>query len=271
MLKPDRFSCSQKIWLKRDPPVCTITQGQLTALSQAAAWDDMEKPHQDMAFLLIAPSLAIGCKWVFGLTTVWTHPHQAHLPMLVEATQKLLLLADGGASWSYAYIRMNDTMAHMLLSSVGHIGVMTDDLPSQNTCGCLHQICMWQLFQCRGHMVCLDGLNGGLEPLMFNFKELPLWNMAESSKDPSMMDVDLGNMICAASSTTQTEDPLSLTSRGTVEQFPPISLAASSQHSTPRRKPQSAALGAPPSTNVGDPLSLKGTDPATSDATANSP
>ena len=28
-------------------------------------------------------------------------------------------------------------------------------------------------------MVCLDGLNGELEPLMFNFKELPLWNMAD--------------------------------------------------------------------------------------------
>ena len=55
--------------------VHTITQGQLTALSQAGAWGDMEKPHQDMAFLLIVPSLAIGCKQVFGLTAVWTHPH----------------------------------------------------------------------------------------------------------------------------------------------------------------------------------------------------
>ena len=24
MLKPDRFSCSQKIWLKRDPPVIVL-------------------------------------------------------------------------------------------------------------------------------------------------------------------------------------------------------------------------------------------------------
>ena len=40
---------------------------------------------------------------------------------------------------------------------------------------------------------------------MFNFKELPLWNMADvakSSKDPSMMDVDLGDAICMASSST---------------------------------------------------------------------
>ena len=133
------------------------------------------------------------------------HPHQAHLPMLADAAQKLLLLADEDSNWPYAYIRMNDAMIHAPLSSIGHIGVMTSDLPSQNACVCLHQICMWQLLQCGGWVVCLDGLNGGLEPLMFNFKGLPLWNMADmarSSKNPSMMDVDLGNTIHVAFSST---------------------------------------------------------------------
>ena len=40
------------------------------------------------------------------------------------------------------------------------------------------------------------------------------------SKDPSMMDVDLGDAhMHVASSSTQTEDPLSLSSRRTVEQL----------------------------------------------------
>ena len=60
--------------------VHTITQGQLTTLSQVGACRDVEKPHQDMAFLLIVTSLAIGCEWVFGLTAMWMHPHQIHLP-----------------------------------------------------------------------------------------------------------------------------------------------------------------------------------------------
>ena len=98
------------------------------------AWGDVEKPHQDMAFLLIVSSLAIGYKWVFGLATMWMYPHQACLPMLADAVRKLLLLADEGADWPYAYIRMNNVMAHMLLSGIGYIGVMTGDLPSQNAC-----------------------------------------------------------------------------------------------------------------------------------------
>ena len=139
-------------------------------------------------------------------------------------------IVDEHADWPYAYIRMNDAMTHMLLSSVGHIGVMTSDLPSWNACGCLHYIWMWKLLQCGGQVVCPDGLNGGLEPTMFNFKELPLWNMADaakSSRDPSMIDVDLGDVICVASSSTQTEDPLGLSSGGTVEQLPLVSLATS--------------------------------------------
>ena len=64
--------------------VCTITQGQLTALSWVGAWGDMEKPCQDMAFLLIAPILAIRSKLVFGLTAVWMHPTRpAFLPWWV--------------------------------------------------------------------------------------------------------------------------------------------------------------------------------------------
>ena len=195
------------------------------------------------------------CEWVFGLTAMWMHPHQTHLPMLADAAQKLLQLANEGADWPYAYIRMNDAVAHMLLSSIGHIGVMTGDLPSQSTCGHLHQIHMWQLLQCGGQVVCPDGLNGGLEPLVFNFKELPLWNvadMARSSKDPSMMDVDLGNAIHVASSSTQMDDCLGLTSRGTMEQLPLVSLAAPHfplQYLTSRTQTPSSTPGAPPTEN----------------------
>ena len=82
-----------------------------------------------MAFLLIVPGLAVRCEWVFGLTAMWAHPCQACLPTLVDAAQKLMLLANKGPSWPYAYMQMNDAMAHTPLSSEGHIGIMTDGIP----------------------------------------------------------------------------------------------------------------------------------------------
>ena len=189
---------------------------------QVGAWGDMGKHHQDMAFLLIAPSLAIGCEWVFGLTSVWTHPHKVCLPTLEEVAQKLLLLADEGTNWPYAYVRMNDTMAYSLLSSVGYISTLTSGLPIQNACSCQHQLQVWWLLQCRSWVVCPERMNGGLEPLLFNLKELPLWSMADADEvtwDLPMMDVDLSNTVHEASASTRAEDPLGLSFRGALEEL----------------------------------------------------
>ena len=81
--------------------VHTITQGQLTTFSQVGAWGDTEKSYQDMAFLLIVPSLAIGCKWVFGLTTMSTHSCQVCLPTLADVAK------------SYCYWQMKVLTGHM--------------------------------------------------------------------------------------------------------------------------------------------------------------
>ena len=113
---------------------------QLTTLSQAGAWGYVENPWWDMAFVLITPSLVIRCEWAFGLTAMWVHPHQAHLPTLMEVAWKLMLLADEGLNWLYAFAWMNDAMAHMPLSSEGHIGIMADSVPIANACGHLEQL-----------------------------------------------------------------------------------------------------------------------------------
>ena len=175
-----------------------------------------------MAFILIAPSLAIGCELVFGLTAMLMHPHHVHLPTLVEVAQKLILLANKGTNWPYAYARMNYAMAHATLSSEGPIGIMTCGLPSRNACSCLHQLQVWWLLQYRGQVVCPEWLNGSIKPLLFDFKELLLWIMAdtdESTQDPPMIEVDLSNAVPEVPPSTRAEDPLSLNLRRTLEQL----------------------------------------------------
>ena len=51
-----------------------------------------------------------------------------------------MMLADKSPNWPYAYVQMNNTMAHTPLSSEGPIGVMTDGLPSSYACGYLDQL-----------------------------------------------------------------------------------------------------------------------------------
>ena len=69
-------------------------KAQLIALFQMGAWGDVEKPRWDMVFLLVVPSIAVGCEWVFGIVVVWAHPNQAHFKTLEEAAHRLVLLVD---------------------------------------------------------------------------------------------------------------------------------------------------------------------------------
>ena len=71
---------------------------------------------------------------------------------------------------------------------------------------------------------------GASKPLLFDFKELPLWNAAnvdEPSHDLPMMDVDLSDAEPEAFPSTRAEDPFGLDLRGALEQLQQASPAAS--------------------------------------------
>ena len=104
-----------------------------------------EKARGDIAFLMIAPSTNPEGDQVFSLAVVWAHPCQGCLSTLVEAAQKLMLLADNGPDWPYTFVHMSDTVLHVPLSGNRHIGAMTDSVHSVNTCGWLHQLQVWKL------------------------------------------------------------------------------------------------------------------------------
>ena len=155
-----------------------ITQVWLITLSQTGAWGDVQKPQQDMTFILVAPSIAIRCEWVFGLMAVWAHSCQAHFKTLEEATHRLVLLADASVDWPYAFVWLNDAMSYVPLMNKGHISTMMDGVPHTDTCSWLHQLQIQKLLQHQGKVVQPEGLNGDLEALQLTFPELPLWDVA---------------------------------------------------------------------------------------------
>ena len=127
-----------------------ITKAQLNALSLAVAWGDIEKSQQDMAFLLIMPSITTGYERVFGLVAVWAHPHQAHYSTLDGVACKLVLLEDRSADWVYAFIWLNVALSHAPLSSEGHVSTMTDGTPSREAHCHLHQLQVCKQLQHKG-------------------------------------------------------------------------------------------------------------------------
>ena len=137
--------------------VWVIMPAQLIALSQAGAWEEAGKPQWDMAFMLIVPNTDAKCEHVFGLTAMWAHPHQACLRTLEEVAHKFLLLEDNSPDWPYTFVWMDDTVSHASLSSEGHIGTMTNSVPSTNASSQLHQLQVQKLLQHSGWVVCPGG------------------------------------------------------------------------------------------------------------------
>ena len=77
----------------------------------------------------------------------------------------------------------------------------------------LDKLQVQKLLQCKGQVVCPKGLNGGLEALLFDFKELPLCDVGttdEPTQDLPLIEVNLNGMAPEALPSTRAEDPLSL-------------------------------------------------------------
>ena len=108
-----------------------VTQSELLALSHAGVWGDTEKPHQDMAYLLIALGKTVKGEMVFELAVVWVCPHQVCLSSLDEAVRKLTLLIDIGDNWAYAFMQLNINAQHIPLSSDNHTSAMIDNMLSR--------------------------------------------------------------------------------------------------------------------------------------------
>ena len=112
-----------------------------------------------------------------GLTTVWAHPHQACLPSLDEAVRKLTLLINIGDNWVYTFMQLNKGTLHVPLLSKGHISTMINGVLSRSACMHLCQLQEQRLLQCRSHMVCPEGIKGGLEPVQLSIPQPPMWDM----------------------------------------------------------------------------------------------
>ena len=147
--------CPMFMWFQ----VHAITQTQLTVLSQAGAWREVKKPRWDMAFLMIVPNTSARGDQVFSLAVVWAHPCQGCLSALVEAAQKLMLLADDSPDWLYTFVCMSDTMSHVPLSNNWHTSAMMDGIHSVNACCWLYQLQVWKLLQYSDFIVFPEGLN----------------------------------------------------------------------------------------------------------------
>ena len=217
----------------------------------------------------------------FGVAMVWVHPYQACVSTLDEAAKKLALLTTSSKNWAYAFVQFNEDAQHVPLPKEGHLSGMTEEASSRIACRHLCQLEVCLLLQVGCQVVYLEGLNGGLEPVVTSLPE-SLTHGVNMLNDPTFLPVDLsqfmaGNCALEASAPHQTLTQSSPTHL--IMEHPPraeshIRMTAEVQElllhavldtssqaygsSTPKR-PTSTALGASSSSRVEDSSKLVAT------------
>ena len=166
-----------------------MTGIELSFLSCAGAWGNTEKFQSNLAFLLISPKRSIKGEMVFGLAVIWAHPCQAHVSSLDEVAKRLALLTSSGRNWAYTFVQFNKDTQHAPPKG-GHLSAMIEGEPSRNACRCLHQLEVCQLLQLEDQVVYLEGLNGGMEPVVTHLPKSLVHGMS-MLYEPIFLQVDL--------------------------------------------------------------------------------
>ena len=78
--------CPQLHWLQ----LPCHTQAELSSLNSLKVWEEVQKPHHDITFLLVWVDNAMGDRH-YGISIVWVIPSQVRAASMEESVEKLHL------------------------------------------------------------------------------------------------------------------------------------------------------------------------------------
>ena len=97
------------------------SQVELSSLNGLKVWGEGQKPHHNIAFLLVWAEEDTGER-NYGLSTIWVNPSQSRVPSMEEVVGKLTAWASSGPDWPYALVQLHEGTCHAPLPKEGHLG-----------------------------------------------------------------------------------------------------------------------------------------------------
>ena len=168
-----------------------MTQYEVAALTHLKVWDDAEKFHSDVPFLLLLPTEGAVGERVYGLAMVWVYPYQARVSMIDDVAKQLTQLTSTGPNWPYALVWFNGDACHVPLPTEGYLSVMTEGNNNNVPCRKICQLEVCQLLSSGSWVVYLEGLNGCQVPVITSLPKLLSNGMTVFKGEPTFLQVDL--------------------------------------------------------------------------------
>ena len=159
--------CPQLHWLE----LPCHSQVELFSISGLKVWGDAQKPHCDIAYLLV---------WVedtkkdrcYGISLVWVHPSQVREATMEEAVKKLTVCTSSGADWPYALVQLCKDPHHAPLPKNKHLGILPQGKVQETFFGWIRQLKVHQLLATSTQVIYPIGLNRHDEPIITTLPEM---------------------------------------------------------------------------------------------------
>ena len=143
--------------------------GELLSISCLKVWGDTQKPHNDMAYLLVRiedDSEVEG----YSIALVWISPHQAQASMMEEALGILSTCISSGPDWLYVLTLLYEGTNHAHLPKDKHLGILPQGR-AESPCGQISQLEVCQLLSGGPQVIYPVGLNGGNQSVTIDLPE----------------------------------------------------------------------------------------------------
>ena len=159
--------CPQLHWLE----LPYHSQVELFSISSFKVWGDAQKPHCNIAYLLV---------WVedimqgrhYSISMVWVHPNQVRVATIEEAVENLTAYTSSGVNWPYALAQLCEDPHHAPLSKNKHLGILLQGKLQETFCGWISQLKVCQLLATSPQVIYSIGLNGHDESIIITLPDL---------------------------------------------------------------------------------------------------
>ena len=146
--------------------ISSITQSEFSSLTGLKAWQDKEKFHNDIAFLLVSAKEEATGDRKYNLSTIWMNPCQARVYSMEEAVKELTSWVSSRPNWPYALVQLNEDTCHVPLPKEGHLGILPEGGTDNTACRRISQLEVHQLLLLGLQVAYPVGLNGHKDPII---------------------------------------------------------------------------------------------------------
>ena len=99
------------------------SQVELFSISSLKVWGNVQKPHCDIAYLLVWVENTMKDRH-YGISLVWVNPNQVRAATMEEVVKKFTACTSSGTNWPYALVQLYEGPCHAPLPKDKHLGIL---------------------------------------------------------------------------------------------------------------------------------------------------